>query len=234
MAAVDSKLSHPPHPYYPPEAELIGYLENEYSVLKLLVYFAAGCAGILGSTLAIVTRIRPSMNRADQLAILWFVLSGSLHCFFEGYFVINHTHIAPAQDLFGQLWKEYSLSDSRYLTSDPIVLCMETITVIVWGPLCLIVAYFITVQHSLRYPFQIIVCMAHLYGDVLYYATSLFDHYFNEVSYCRPEAYYFWGYYFLMNFIWIVVPFYYLYESITMISRAFKALDQSAVLHKSR
>lgn len=74
MAAVDGKLSHPPHPYYPPEAELIGYLENEYSVLKLLVYFAAGCVGILGSTLAIVTRIRPSMNRADQLAILWFVL----------------------------------------------------------------------------------------------------------------------------------------------------------------
>lgn len=54
---------------------------------------------------------------------------------------------------------------------------------------------------------RIIVCMAHLYGDVLYYATSLFDHYFNGRSYCRPEAYYFWVYYFLMNFIWIVVPF---------------------------
>lgn len=34
------------------------------------------------------------------------------------------------QDLFGQLWKEYSLSDSRYLTSDPFVLCMETITAV--------------------------------------------------------------------------------------------------------
>ncbi|CAL3965508.1 unnamed protein product, partial [Diplocarpon coronariae] len=30
--------------------------------------------------------------------------------------------------LFGQLWKEYALSDSRYLTSDPFVLCMETVT----------------------------------------------------------------------------------------------------------
>ena len=35
-----------------------------------------------------------------------------------------------AQDLFGQLWKEYALSDSRYLTSDPFVLCMETITAV--------------------------------------------------------------------------------------------------------
>lgn len=34
------------------------------------------------------------------------------------------------QDLFGQLWKEYSHSDSRYLTSDPFVLCMETITAV--------------------------------------------------------------------------------------------------------
>jgi len=34
------------------------------------------------------------------------------------------------QDFFGQLWKEYALSDSRYLTSDPLVLCMESLTVV--------------------------------------------------------------------------------------------------------
>lgn len=38
--------------------------------------------------------------------------------------------MGPAQDLFGQLWKEYALSDSRYLTSDTLVLCMEAITVV--------------------------------------------------------------------------------------------------------
>ena len=35
-----------------------------------------------------------------------------------------------AQDMLGQLWKEYALSDSRYLTSDTLVLCMESITVV--------------------------------------------------------------------------------------------------------
>ena len=34
------------------------------------------------------------------------------------------------QDLFGQLWKEYSLSDSRYLTQNAFVLCMESITAV--------------------------------------------------------------------------------------------------------
>jgi cholestenol Delta-isomerase len=44
--------------------------------------------------------------------------------------VLNHTRMGSAMDLFGQLWKEYSLSDSRYLTSDPFVMCMETITAV--------------------------------------------------------------------------------------------------------
>lgn len=77
---------------------------------------------------------------------------------------------------------------------------------LLWGPLCLSVAYTIFTQHPLRHPLQIIACMGHLYGDVLYYATSLVDYYAHGVSYSRPEPYYFWVYYFAMNFIWIVVP----------------------------
>lgn len=42
--------------------------------------------------------------------------------------------------------------------------------------------------------------MGQVYGDVLYYATSLLD-----IEYCRPERYYFWFYYFFFNFIWMVV-----------------------------
>lgn len=34
------------------------------------------------------------------------------------------------QTLFGQLWKEYALSDSRYLTQNAFVLCMESITAV--------------------------------------------------------------------------------------------------------
>ncbi|KAL9119299.1 MAG: hypothetical protein Q9187_004146 [Circinaria calcarea] len=45
-----------------------------------------------------------------------------------GYFSLNHTRMATMSDFFGQLWKEYALSDSRYLTSDPFVLTMETTT----------------------------------------------------------------------------------------------------------
>lgn len=34
------------------------------------------------------------------------------------------------QTLYAQLWKEYSLSDSRYLTSDAFTVSVEAITVV--------------------------------------------------------------------------------------------------------
>lgn len=43
---------------------------------------------------------------------------------------MNHASLAGSSDLFAQLWKEYALSDSRYLTSDPFMICVETITVV--------------------------------------------------------------------------------------------------------
>jgi len=64
----------------------------------------------------------------------------------------------------------------------------------------------VTTNHALRHPLQIIVCVGQIYGLVLYYATSMFDHYYKEVTYSRPEFLYFWFYYFFMNFIWMVFP----------------------------
>ena len=73
-----------------------------------------------------------------------------------------------------------------------------------WGPLCFVVAAMVTTNHALRHPLQIIVCVGQIYGLILYYATSMFDHYYKEVTYSRPEFPYFWFYYFFMNFIWMV------------------------------
>ena len=43
---------------------------------------------------------------------------------------MNYRNLAGLQTLFGQLWKEYALADSRYLTLDPFVLCMEAMTAV--------------------------------------------------------------------------------------------------------
>ncbi|KAL2824126.1 Emopamil-binding protein [Aspergillus cavernicola] len=222
------------HPYYPVNARINDYAPNETSVLGLLFTASVGTTALLGATFMLSSWLWPNLKKADRIAVLWFILSGTVHCFFEGYFMINHARMASGQGFFAQLWKEYALSDSRYMTADTLVLCMETITVLLWGPLCFVVAYSILSSHSLRHPLQIIVCMAHLYGDALYYATSLYDDYVHGRPYCRPEPVYFWVYYFLMNFIWIVVPFFYLYQSMKTISHAMNKIGSDSLSRKSK
>jgi cholestenol delta-isomerase len=171
--------------------------------------------------------LRVGAEKSDEyMANIYHNVGGFIHTFFEGDFVLHHTAMAHRQDLFGQLWKEYAFSDSRYLTSDPFVLCMEAITAIFWGPLSFAVVYFIAVDSPFRHPFQLIVSHGQLYGDVLYYATSLFDHYYKGVSYSRPDSYYYWAYYVFMNTFWIVIPLWLIYQSVVVIKKSVIALGK--------
>ncbi|KAF7930705.1 uncharacterized protein EAE98_001996 [Botrytis deweyae] len=214
------------HPYYPLEMEIASYLANEWTVPTLLSIFFGACAVLFLCTRTFVARSYPHLPSTEKAAIWWLVLSGAIHLFFEGYFSLHHTKIIKDQQLLGQLWKEYALSDSRYLTSDPFVLCMETVTAFLWGPMCFTVAAFIATRHPLRHPLQIIVTVGQIYGLVLYYATHTFDYYHKEVNYSRPEFLYFWFYYFFMNFLWMVFPGMLLVDSVRTIARTFTELDQ--------
>ncbi|KAF2621448.1 3-beta-hydroxysteroid-Delta(8),Delta(7)-isomerase [Macroventuria anomochaeta] len=233
--AFNSSSAAPLHPYYPLGVEIVGYMANEWNTFELVSMFAAGCAVIFSITYAVLMKSRPNASNSDVLIMMWFVLCGCIHLFFEGYFAYNFRRMGGMQDLFGQLWKEYALSDSRYLTQDAFVLCMETVTAAFWGPLSFVTAYLIAVDHPLRYSLQLIVSLGQFYGDVLYYATSLFDHYILDVAYTRPEAAYYWGYFVLMNFFWIAVPGYLMYQSVDASVRAFRAVnDASKLLQKAQ
>lgn len=70
-------IPQPPHPFYPIEANIVGYLVNEASVAHLLGTFAAGCIVILGTTLALIKGFNPSLPSGEKATILWFVLSKS-------------------------------------------------------------------------------------------------------------------------------------------------------------
>ncbi|KAB8230928.1 EXPERA domain-containing protein [Aspergillus alliaceus] len=220
------------HQYYPPGVHLPHFVANETSVVSLIAQFGVLWAAFLGGGFLIIRRVRPTASRSDKLAFVWMSLTGFIHLFFEAYFVIHHEPLAGFQTLFGQLWKEYSLSDSRYLTSDAFLVCMEAITAFCWGPLAFFLAYSIAVQHPARHAIQLLMSTGQVYGDILYYGTSLFDHYVHGVSYCRPEAYYFWFYYFFFNFIWLFVGSYYMKQSVVEIYKVFKKAQESESLRK--
>ncbi|KAJ5881955.1 uncharacterized protein N7529_000627 [Penicillium soppii] len=231
------------HNYYPTSIQLPDYVANESSVLSLILQFGILWAAVVGFSFTLICRMRPSLSLSDRVAFTWMCLSivspilldkdqeitGFIHLFFEAHFVLNHAALSARQGLFDQLWKEYSLSDSRYLTSDAFLVSMEAVTAFCWGPLAFLIAYCIAIEHPVRHALQIIISLGQVYGDVLYYATSLLD-----ISYCRPEGYYFWFYYFFFNFIWMVVGCYYVKQSATEIWKAFEKLQSLSVLQKTK
>lgn len=146
-------------------------------------------------------------------------------CAVPGYFAYNFQTIGGSSHIFGQLWKEYSLSDSRYLTQDSFVTCMEAVTAIFWGPLSFVCVFMIATDHPLRYPLQSVISLGQLYGDVLYYATCSFDKIVEGIVYTRPEAFYYWCYYMLMNSFWIVIPLALVWQSMAEVGKAFAKLQ---------
>jgi hypothetical protein len=135
---------------------------------------------------------------------------GCIHLFFEGYFAYNFRRMGGMQGVLslgltlldpGRVCALHGEHHCRM--SPPPLYSVRAVLIgslqIFWGPMSFMTAGLIAVDHPLRYPFQIIVSLGQLYGDVLYYATSMFDHYILDLSYSRPEAAYFWGYFVLMN-----------------------------------
>ncbi|KAI1117102.1 emopamil binding protein [Nemania sp. NC0429] len=210
------------HPYYPLGVAIPGYVANALTTREILAIFTTTCLGILIPTCLYIRRARRDLPASEVFTVLWFVLCGFIHLGLEGYFALNARTIASDTAIPAQLWKEYSLSDSRYLTADAFVVCMEAVTAAFWGPLSLACAWCVLADHPLRHPLQTVVSLGQLYGDVLYYATCTFS----GVEYSRPEPAYFWGYYVLLNAFWIVIPVWNLARSTRATARAFAALEE--------
>ncbi|KAK3302221.1 Emopamil-binding protein [Chaetomium strumarium] len=226
------------HPYFPQDAVIPGYVLNTTGLPLILSAFGAVVGVFVLGCIALSKQYNPTLRRADQLTVGWFALCGFLHCFFEGYFVLHHASVPSSQSLFAQLWKEYGLSDSRYLTSDPFMLCIETLTVLTWGPLSLATAVLTARsrprEQGTRHLLQAVVCVGHLYGVALYYGTCGFAEHMRGISYSRPEPVYYWGYYVGMNAPWVLVPCLLLWQSARAIQKAFAAVADLEERKKGR
>ncbi|KAM0265599.1 hypothetical protein ACHAQJ_000031 [Trichoderma viride] len=224
----------PLHPFSPFAIELPTYVANTLSAPVLVSIFGAGCVAIWLVTYGLIQRTRPSMGSGEVAIALWFALCGCIHLFFEGYFSYNAFDMASRTDIFGQLWKEYALSDSRYMSQDAFTVCMETVTAVLWGPMSFFCVYFIIVDHPLRHPFQLIISLGQLYGDILYYAICTFQEVVFDIVYCRPERFYFWAYYFLCNFFWIVIPLLLIKQSVNETAKAFAKVKATSTVKKAQ
>ncbi|OAK93523.1 hypothetical protein IQ06DRAFT_321695 [Phaeosphaeriaceae sp. SRC1lsM3a] len=125
-----SELEHALHLFYPVWAIIKDYAASTLSSPVILVYFSALVVAFLLPAAYALTRARSGQGlpRPEFAVAMWFALWGYIHFAVESYFVFNHATLAADCVLFDQMWKEYALSDSRYLTSDTFTVCMETVT----------------------------------------------------------------------------------------------------------
>ena len=65
------------HPYYPVEAEIVGYLANEYSTPVLLAIFVAGIVAISSLSFAVIKANAAHLRTSEKSTVLWFILSMS-------------------------------------------------------------------------------------------------------------------------------------------------------------
>ncbi|KAF9914994.1 hypothetical protein BX616_007150 [Lobosporangium transversale] len=220
------------HPYYPRDLLLNHYVANTNTMQETLVILFSGFGAIAVLALAISYQYRNSTLKGlgNQLTFLWFVMCGFIHLFFEGYFGVFHKTLAGDQFVFAQVWKEYSLSDSRYLTSDPFVLIMERITAFAWGPLAFYIAYAMCKNLPSRYIFQLVISVGQLYGCVLYYFTTIIE----GSPHCDPHPFYYYFYFVFFNFFWIVIPSIYIFNAIKHLHRGMKLAQEKDAVAKGK
>ncbi|KAJ2553308.1 hypothetical protein EV175_002987, partial [Coemansia sp. RSA 1933] len=193
----------PQHPYFPPTLELPGYTAPTHKTATLVSSMGACLAALLASTYCVLAAKRHPITLPQRLTALWFVMCGALHSLFELYYLAHHKTLAQDQSVVADMWKEYALSDSRYLSASPMVRALESITVLATAPLCWIAAYAIWADlHAIRHLAQLSASLLHLYSVAIYFGTE----FMGPASNCRPEPLYYYGYFIAMNAPWVLVP----------------------------
>jgi len=210
------------HPYSPQSLQLPNYVPPSRTTVELMGQFFIFVAVILLVSYVLI-RIKTS-KLSRQLIFVWFVSCGFIHCVIEGYFIANFKTIASRTDLLADCWKEYSYSDSRYLSADTFVLVMESITAVVWGSLSFVTAALIYSNHPARHILAFLVSTGQLYGDLLYYFTSLVE----GAPHCKedPNSFYFWYYFVGFNAPWIVFPVIIMWSTARQITASVRASDK--------
>ncbi|KAG0366598.1 3-beta-hydroxysteroid-Delta(8),Delta(7)-isomerase [Gamsiella multidivaricata] len=225
VEAAATQIARTVHPYYPVDLILDHYVANTYSMKDTLTLLFATFGTITVGSLALSHQKRNSTLKglSSQLTFLWFVMCGFIHLFLEGYFGIYHKTLAGDSAPLAQVWKEYALSDSRYLSSDSFVLIMERITAFAWGPLAFYTAYAMYHNSPSRHIAQLIISLGQLYGCTLYYLTTIVE----GSPHCDPHPYYYYFYFGFFNIFWMLLPTILMHNSIKHLYRAMKLVHQN-------
>lgn len=220
------------HPYWPRHLRLDNFVPNDLQTWYILVglFSVSGILIVITWLLSGRASIVP-LGIWRRMALCWFAVCAFIHLVIEGWFSLYHDILLEDQAFLSQLWKEYSIGDSRYILNDNFIISMETITACLWGPLSLWAVIAFLRQQPFRFVLQLVVSVGQIYGDVLYFLTEQKDG-FQHGELGHPL--YFWFYFVFMNGIWVVIPGVLVLDSIKHLTDAQSMLDSKVMKTKSK
>ncbi|GAA6035415.1 hypothetical protein JCM8097_000244 [Rhodosporidiobolus ruineniae] len=201
------------------------------TVLSLLSTVA-----LLLAALVLARALLPSStyaNRTHRYTFIWLTFDALIHLTLEASFVYL-SFPAPRTVNTGTgpmaaLWREYALADTRWGVSDPTVVCIEMITVLGAGPLCVWTAELMRRGDSAWRYWIIVLSVGELYGGWLTFGPEWIS---GSPSLNTSHWMYTYLYLFFFNFLWVIIPLVLLYNVYVDLLPALRAVEAKSDINK--
>lgn len=174
-----------------------------FTTVALISFLAVGGTALVALVLALYTGRQ--LSRVDKLIIWWLYFDIGIHYGLEGPFIYISlaSSVAASQSFLAEPWKEYGKADRRWLYSDPGIVSLEGLTVVLVTPLCVLLIYAIFTNKYYRHWLQLFISICELYGGWMTFAPQWLVGSPDLVS-----SYWVYLVFYLIFFngIWVVIP----------------------------
>lgn len=193
-------------------------------LLTLQSVLALGFVGglVAAAEILALTSLPKGVSKKARRIFIWLAFDALCHFSLEGSFLylsVQGRTVNASRNFFAYLWQDYAKADARWGTADPTVVALEILTVLGAGPLAAYCAYCIAKNRPTYHFWVVVLSVAELYGGFMTFAPEWLtgNKYLNGSTFLLM-----WVYLFFMNMVWVVIPFYLIYDSYGFIAKSLK------------
>ena len=165
------------------------------------------CPVLLVAVMALIARTGKckDLTENDKILSRWYLWNGAvIHIMMDG--CVGSLDKLP---LFAQ---QYKILDNRFVIRDVVPISIGLVELFIMAPLAIILYLGYKWNSSFTYPLEIVVCVMHIFGAVLFVLPEFLTGCKNipvdyNFEFTLHHIVYFW-FGFMANFIWIVIPLY--------------------------